>query len=75
MNLSSKKEKIILAITQDMKIYECFVDNLKFLNFDVFLISNIHKDLKYKNIFHRLHNSFRKIVLRDLNFKKKLFKK
>ena len=26
-----QKKKIILTITQDMKIYECFVDNLKFL--------------------------------------------
>ena len=75
MNLSSKKEKIILAITQDMKIYECFVDNLKFLNFEVFLICNVSKHFKYKNIYDRLQNLFRKTILKDRNFKKKLFKK
>ncbi|WP_395077962.1 hypothetical protein [Flavobacterium sp.] len=75
MNSSTVKEKIILAITQDMKIYECFVDNLKFLNFEVFLICNIGKDLKYKNFYDRLHNLFRKTILKDKSFKKKLFKK
>ena len=30
------KEKIILAITPDVKLYECFLENLKYLGFEVF---------------------------------------
>lgn len=75
MNPTFEKKKIILAITQDMKIYECFVENLENLNFEVFLIDNYSGGLKYKNIFHRLHNLYRKTFFNDKDFKKKLFKK
>ena len=74
MNLLSSKEKIILTMTQDMKIFLCFVDNLKFLNFDVFLICNSDKNLKYKNLKDRLHNLLRKTFFNDRNFKERLFK-
>ena len=41
-------KKIILAITPDMGFYECFNDNLKYLDFELFLIT-VNPEFKYKN--------------------------
>ena len=67
-------KKIILAMTPDMKFFQCFENNLKFLGFDVILICN-YKKSKYRNLLERLQNTFRKIVLKDKKFKENLFKK
>jgi hypothetical protein len=59
MENKQAKEKIILAITPDMEIYKCIVDNLNYLNYDVYLLSENH-DFKYKNLKDRVINFYKK---------------
>ena len=64
-------KKIILAITSDVKLYECFIDNLNQLGFEVLLLCDT-KPFKYKNNIHKIINFLRKIFLKDKLYKKKL---
>ena len=64
------KEKIVLAITPDVKLYECFLDNLNYLGFEVYLICNNH--FKYRNLKDKLVNFYRKKILSDKSYKRKL---
>ncbi|EKT3956849.1 hypothetical protein [Flavobacterium psychrophilum] len=67
------KNSIILAITNDVKLYECFVDNLNFLGFKVYLICN--KSFKYKNLKDRLFNFYKKTIDKDRGYKRELARK
>jgi hypothetical protein len=62
-------KSIILAITPDVALYKCFVDNLEYLGFTVFLICNTEK-FEYENIFQRLTNTVRKTLFNDTFFKR-----
>ncbi len=73
MKNKMEKQKIILTITPDMGIYNCIVDNLKYLGFEVYLICN--KGFRYKNFKDRLISLFRKIVFKDKLFKYNLRQK
>lgn len=64
------KEKIILAITPDVKLYECFLENLKYLGFEVFLICNNH--FSYRSFKDKLVNFYKKSFLGDKTYKRKL---
>jgi hypothetical protein len=66
-----KGKTIILAITPDISIYNCFVDNLEHLGFEVFLICNTDK-FRYKNLNQRVINFFRKTFLNDKFYKREL---
>lgn len=64
-------KKIILAITPDVKLYQCFKENLEHLGFHVFILS-YYKKFKYNSIKDRGINILRKVFLKDKTFKKKL---
>ncbi len=64
-------KKIILAITPDVKLYQCFKENLEQLGFQVFILS-YYKKFKYNSIKDRGINILRKVFLKDKTFKKKL---
>ena len=51
------KEKIILAITPDVKLYECFLENLKYIGFEVYLICNNH--FSYRSFKDKLVNFYK----------------
>jgi hypothetical protein len=74
MENKQAKEKIILAITPDMEIYKCIVDNLNYLNYDVYLLSENH-DFKYKNLKDRVINFYKKKILKDKTYKRVLRRK
>lgn len=67
-------KKIILAITADVNLHSCFVDNLEYLGFEVFLLCNSEK-FKYKNLYQKVTNFFRKFFFNDKLYKKRLIKK
>lgn len=69
-----QNKKIILAITPDVSLYSCIVDNLKHLGFTVYLISPT-KDFEYKNLKERLINFYRKKILGDKEYKRLLNRK
>lgn len=64
-------KKIILAITPNVKLYSCFEDNFKHIGFEVFTIS-FNNQFKYKSLKERLINVYKKILLNDRIYKKKL---
>lgn len=66
-------KSIILAITPDVKLSACFVDNLQFLGFEVFLLCNEEK-FKYKTLKNRLYNFYLKYIFKDKTYKKQLVK-
>lgn len=66
-------KKIILAITPDVKLYECFLDNLKKLGFDVYLVCNNH--FRYKNFKDKLVNFYKKSFLKNKTYKRELARK
>lgn len=65
---------IILAITTDMDIYKCFVQNLEYLGFNVLIICNTEK-FKYKNLGFCLKNFVKKTIFKDKSYKKALVRK
>ncbi|OWP83273.1 hypothetical protein BWK59_11385 [Flavobacterium davisii] len=66
-----KNKKIILAITSDVKLYECFIKNLEFHNYEVQLICATGSS-KYPSLGHKIYSFLRKIFLNDRNYKKKI---
>jgi hypothetical protein len=67
-------KKIILAIPSDVKLYQCFTENLQKLGFEVFLLKTIEK-YKYKNLFERTKNIIWKTLFNNKEYKKKLILK
>lgn len=64
-----KNKTIILAITSDIEIYKCFVDNLEYLGFKVYLICDVEK-FAYKNFIQRIRNSIKKTFFNDTSYKR-----
>ncbi|POR17276.1 hypothetical protein BWK58_15085, partial [Flavobacterium columnare] len=64
-------KKIILVMTPDVKLYECFTENLNFYGYEVQLICATNK-FKYPSLVHKIYSFLRKIFLKDKNYKKKL---
>lgn len=75
MNNLFEGKKIIMAMTADVKLFNCFYDNLVFLGFEVVQIDNLKPKFKYKNLKDRLVNFFRKNILNDREYKIKLREK
>lgn len=77
------KKIILLAITKDMKFYECFKDNLEFLGYSVFVFrsssSITNKYLNYIKIislnFFLNKNNSKALVIRPDLFSNKFLKK
>ena len=71
------RQKSILFIAPDEVIFpSAFEKNLKSLGFDVHVITPLDaKSFRYKNIGQRLYNFWRKTVLGDKRFKRKLILK
>ena len=67
------KNTIILAITHDVKLYECFIENLSLLGFEVYLICN--ETFKYRNLKDKLFNFYKKKITRDYSYKRELARK
>lgn len=65
------KEILLLAPT-DYDLYESIKENIEDKGYKVNLILNRGKDFKYKNIGDRLYNLYRKLVLKDYDYKEKL---
>ncbi|WP_281637700.1 hypothetical protein [Flavobacterium marginilacus] len=68
------KKKIILAITADVKLYECFVNNLNQLGFEVLLLCYT-EPFKYRDNLDRIINFLRKAFLNDKLHKKELHRR
>jgi len=68
---SFNEKKIILTITPDVKLYQCFKENLEHIGFQVYIITN-YKEFKYSSIKDRCINFLIKIFFKDKTFKKKL---
>ncbi|OCB78713.1 hypothetical protein [Flavobacterium crassostreae] len=64
-------KKIILAITSDFKIYECFIENLNLLGFETVLLCD-NTPFRYKSNTHKVISFLRKVFLGDKSYKKKL---
>jgi hypothetical protein len=69
--MTNLNKKIILAIPSDVKLYQCFTDNLHKLGFEVYLLKTIEK-YKYKNLFERVKNIIWKIAFGNKQYKKTL---
>lgn len=67
-------KSIVIMMTSDMKIYECFKSNLTYLGFNNHTITDIfiEKKFKFKNLKDRFTYLFRKGILRDKSFKTRL---
>lgn len=67
-------QKSILFIAPDGVVFpDIFEKNLRLLGFDVYTVTPPDsKDFRYKNFKQRLSNFWRKNVLRDIGFKRKL---
>ena len=74
MDSKFQGKTIILAMTTDMDIYKCFVENLEFLGFKVILLCNKEKFV-YKNYFYKIINFLKKSFLRDKSYKRKLIRR
>jgi hypothetical protein len=71
--MTNSNKKIILAIPSDVKLYQCFSDNLHKHGFEVFLLKTIEK-YKYKNLLERVKNIIWKTAFGDKQYKKKLIR-
>ncbi|PRD54427.1 hypothetical protein [Sphingobacterium gobiense] len=67
-----KEKKIILAIPQSFSLHEAFIKQLESLGLQIIDISYIVDNFKYKNLQQRLYNSFRKLFLKDYEYKNTL---
>lgn len=63
------KKKIILVAPLHFDIYKMIIQNLEYLNYEVFFL-HVDEDFKYENKKDRLINLFRKVFLGDKNYKK-----
>ncbi|VEG13281.1 hypothetical protein [Moraxella cuniculi] len=68
MNISGKT--ILLVAPEDMGLNALIAKNLSFCGFEV--ISYEHPQFKYKNLYERLVNFFRKFILNDFSYKSKM---
>lgn len=65
-------KRILFIAPDDYKLYVPVEKNLEFLGFSVTTILRDSIKFKYKSIFQRLLNLFKKLVDRNTNYKKKL---
>jgi hypothetical protein len=69
-----ENKTIILAITPDVKLYHCFEDNLKFVGYDVEILT-FHKKFIYSNLKDRILNFYQKKIKKNKSFKRSLVRK
>jgi len=65
-------KKIILGLPAIFGLGQLIKENLQYLGFEVIDISFDYRNFKYKNLYERLTNLFRKTILRDKSYKNKL---
>ncbi|MCY4779947.1 hypothetical protein ORI89_09815, partial [Sphingobacterium sp. UT-1RO-CII-1] len=65
-------KSIIIGIPQHFSLNKVFYAQLKKLGFVVFDISIPTEEFRYKNIIQRAYNLYRKIFLKDRDYKKHL---
>ncbi|MEI6865950.1 hypothetical protein [Flavicella sp.] len=64
------KKKILFAAPSHFEIYKIIIRNLENLGFEVVYLNTNDESFKYKNNKDRIINLFRKIFLKDKNYKK-----
>lgn len=67
-------KKVLLASTDSFQLYKLIVKNLEYLGYEVVHIEDAGYPFKYKSIFQRVENLFRKIFKGDKAFKVQLRK-
>lgn len=63
------KKKVLLASPISFNLYELIVENLEFLGYEVIHIEETGYVFKYRSIWERLNNFYRKTFLKDKDFK------
>lgn len=66
------KKRVLLLMTTHYTIYEMIIQNLVNMGYEVIHFEPLLKEFKYKNIFQKVDNFFRKTFLNDKDYKKKL---
>jgi len=70
--IKQMKKKILLLALTDNRLYESFEDNLRKNGFEPTLVLNEKYPFKYRSIWQRLDNFWRKTLLGDRQHKNKL---
>lgn len=65
----NSKKKVLLASPASFKLYELIVENLEFLGYDVVHIEDSGYSFRYRSLFQRLYNLYRKTIFKDRQFK------
>jgi len=69
---TNRKKSIIIGMPRTFNIYQVLIDRLGQLGFEVIDISYNDDIFRYRNIWDRLVNLFRKTILRDKGYKNRL---
>ena len=66
------KKKIIIGIPKTFDMHKCIIKNLEHYNFEVIDISFNEHGFKIKNYKDKIIHGFRKVILKDYDYKSQL---
>lgn len=70
----SIKKKVLLLLPDDYSLYSLIESNVKYIGYEPITILHNSVRFKYKNLFQRLYNLYRKLIDGNNQYKKKLIK-